>query len=269
MPRALHRRGGKALKYPNGLWVWFKAAEKTESERRKKPARAPGAALPRPILGELLKEPRAFIGTREDVMMLEHKDIELLADVTSSRGRAHSRPLPAPGPSFSSGPPTASHLLQILPILRGGRPPAPLSEHLPLGGGHSPDPLHMCSPWRHTTDARGVSGPLRHQDRPHVPQRPVSWSVGVWHTLRMKRLCFLLITFCWLEAHLAGSGDADAGKSQTHARKHPHGQAACGRPACVTWVLPPGADAHACQPECSTETSREIVMHEVATGAFS
>ncbi|XP_040477374.1 uncharacterized protein LOC103676002 isoform X13 [Ursus maritimus] len=194
MPRALHRRGGKALKYPNGLWVWFKAAEKTESERRKKPARAPGAALPRPILGELLKEPRAFIGTREDVMMLEHKDIELLADVTSSRGRAHSRPLPAPGPSFSSGPPTASHLLQILPILRGGRPPAPLSEHLPLGGGHSPDPLHMCSPWRHTTDARGVSGPLRHQDRPHVPQRPVSWSVGVWHTLRMKRLCFLLIT---------------------------------------------------------------------------
>ncbi|XP_057162593.1 uncharacterized protein LOC113253436 [Ursus arctos] len=128
-------------------------------------------------------------------MMLEHKDIELLADVTSSRGRAHSRPLPAPGPSFSSGPPTASHLLQILPILRGGRPPAPLSEHLPLGGGHSPDPLHMCSPWRHTTDARGVSGPLRHQDRPHVPQRPVSWSVGVWHTLRMKRLCFLLITW--------------------------------------------------------------------------
>lgn len=107
---------------------------------------------------------------------------------------AHSRPLPAPGPSFSSGPPTASHLLQILPILRGGCPPALLSEHLPLGGGHSPDPLHMCSPWRHTTDARGVSGPLRHQDRPHVPQRPVSWSVGVWHTLRMKQLCFLLIT---------------------------------------------------------------------------
>lgn len=80
---------------------------------------------------------------------------------------------------------------------------------------------------------------------------------------------FLPLRFCWLEAHLAGSGDGDAGKSQTHACKHPHGQAACGRPACVTRVLPPGAGAHACQPECSTETSREIVMREVATGAFS
>lgn len=54
---------------------------------------------------------------------------------------------------------------------------------------------------------------------------------------------------CEGEAHLAGSG----GRSQTQARVQPHGGSACGRPASVTWGLPLGAEAHACQPE-GTET---------------